>query len=175
ESNKLESLFPYLIAVGNLFSVVSIFESYLLLLSGKLQEHTSVAISSSKGQGVARLFNYLRSLDIVAGKLPLYEQIQAAIKIRNCLAHASGMLPWSRDEKELRRLTVSGTYLTKEHRDMRHAQGGVYDEVVVSESPLGDRLQVTNEYSHIVAYYTRKYLIDLCGTASQKCGQAQSK
>ena len=60
ESEKLTRVFPYLIAVGNLFSVVSLFESYLLLLGGKLQDHSGIPLGSVKGQGVTRLFNYFK-------------------------------------------------------------------------------------------------------------------
>lgn len=174
ESHKLNRVFPYLIAVGNLFSVVSLFESYLLLLGGKLQEYRGVPLSSTKGQGVTKLFNYLRTLAVHPEEVPLYEQVQAAIKVRNCLSHASGMLAWSRDETELRRLQAGGTYLSKEHRDMRAAQGGTYDEILVTESPLGDRLQVKNEYSFVVATYLREYSIALCGIANEKLVGGQS-
>ena len=103
ESEKLTRVFPYLIAAGNLFSVVSLFESYLLLLGGNLQNHSGIPLDSVKGQGATRLFNYFKKIiKLPPDAVPLYEQVQAAVKIRNCLAHASGMLAWSRERGALK-------------------------------------------------------------------------
>ena len=173
ESKNLTRVFPYLIAVGNLFSVASLFETYLLLLGGKLQDHSGIPLESVKGQGITKLFNYFKSHGVFPNSVPLYEQVQAAIRIRNCLAHASGMLAWSRDDKELRRLQSSGAYLSPEHRDMRKSRGKAFDEILIMKSALGERLQVSNEYSFVVTSYLREYFIALCSVADEKLGALQ--
>jgi hypothetical protein len=61
ESAKLGSTFPYLIAIGNLFSATSLFETYLLLLVELLQETTTITIDKTKGQGFPRACTYLRT------------------------------------------------------------------------------------------------------------------
>jgi len=173
ESRNLTKVFPYLIAVGNLFSVASLFETYLLLLGSKLQDHSGLPLESVKGQGVAKLFAYFKELGIPPNSVPLYEQVQAAIRIRNCLAHASGMLAWSRDNKELRRLQASGAYLSREHRDMRIARGGAFDEVRITKSSVGDRLHISNGYSFTVASYLQQYFVALCGLGNERFATLQ--
>ncbi|MGP0203767.1 MULTISPECIES: hypothetical protein [unclassified Pseudomonas] len=165
ESHKLDHTFPYLIAVGNLFSAVSLFESYLLLLAGELQPHVNVQLQDVKGQGVNRLFKFFRLVGMSLDQVPLYEQVQAAIKIRNCLTHASGMLAWSRENDDLRKIQSTGAYLSPEHRKMRLDRGRQFDEILVGESELGDRLAVDNLYCHVLCSYLHTYFSALCETA----------
>ena len=162
ESHKLDHTFPYLIAVGNLFCVVSLFESYLLLLAGELQAHVTVQLRDVKGQGVSRLFKFFRSVGVSPERIRLYEQVQAAIKIRNCLTHASGMLDWSRENDDLRNIQSTGAYLSPEHRKMRLDKGREFDEVLLGESALGDRLIVDNQYCHVLCSYLHTYFSALC-------------
>lgn len=166
ESHKLDHTFPYLIAAGNLFSVVSLFESYLLLLAGELQPHTTVQLKNVKGQGVSRLFKFFRSAGVIPERVLLHEQVQAAIKIRNCLTHASGMLAWSRENDDLRKIQRTSAYLSPEHRKMRLDKGREFDEVLVGESPLGDRIIVDNQYCHVLCSYLSTYFSELCEVAS---------
>lgn len=165
ESHKLDHTFPYLIAVGNLFTAVSLFESYLLLLAGKLQPHATVQLCDVKGQGVSRLFKFFRLVGMSPERMPLHEQVQAAIKIRNCLTHANGMLAWSRENNDLRKIQFTGTYLSPEHRKMRLDQGREFDEVLLGESALGDRLIVDNQYCHVLCSYLYTYFSALCEDA----------
>lgn len=165
ESHKLDHTFPYLIAVGNLFSALSLFESYLLLLAGELQTQTSVQIKDCKGQGVSRLFAYFRQIGVIPEGVRLHEQVQASIKIRNCLMHASGMLDWSRENDDLRRIQSVGFYLSAEHRKMRNDKGGEFNELRVVSSALGDRLAVDNQYCHVLCSYLNSYFSDLCEAA----------
>ncbi|SEJ39023.1 hypothetical protein SAMN05216201_1082 [Pseudomonas linyingensis] len=165
ESHKLDHTFPYLIAVGNLFGAVSLFESYLLLLAGEIQPHVAVQLRDVKGQGVSRLFRFFRLVGMSPEQVFLHEQVQAAIKIRNCLTHASGMLAWSRESCDLRRIQSAGAYLSPEHRRMRLDRGSRFDEVLVGESAFGDRLVVDNRYSHVLCSYLHTYYSALCEAA----------
>lgn len=170
QSEKLTGVFPQFIAVGNLFSVVSLFEFYLLQLGDKLQSSCGIQLESVKGQGVTKLFEYFKKINLSPHKVPLYDQVQAALKIRNCLMHSSGMLAWDRYEKDLRRTLSSRTYLSLEDRNRRKAKGEISNEVLIKESAVGDRLQVENMYSFIVSAYLRDYFFDLCGIAIEKFG-----
>jgi len=173
ESHKLDHKFPYLIAVGNLFSAVSLFESYLLLLAGELQPHVTIQLRDVKGLGVSRLFKFFRLVGIFPEQLPLHEQVQAAIKIRNCLTHASGMLAWSRENDDLRNIQSSGAYLSPEHRKMRRDQGGQFHEVFIGESALGDRLAIENLYCHVLCSYLHTYYSALCEAAKVLSGSPE--
>lgn len=172
EFYRLENTFPYLIAMGNLFSVFSMFETYLMLLVGKVQERTSVSISGVSGNGVNRVFGYLRRLGIRPEESPIFEQISAAIKIRNCMHHANGMLDWSRDADELVRIQKAAIYLTREDRATRKEAGGEFDEVKIVNSVFGRRLAVKNDYCHLLTAYLRWYFIGLCSAAAEKLTEA---
>lgn len=170
EFKKLTGVFPHFIAVGNLFSVVSLFEFYLLQLGDKLQNSCGIKLESVKGQGVTKLFEYFKKINLLPHEVPLYDQVQAALKIRNCLMHSSGMLAWDRHEDDLRRTLSSRTYLSSEDRNRRKSIGKISNEVFINESTVGDRLQVDNMYSFIVSCYLRDYFLNLCESAIKKFG-----
>ncbi len=157
ESHKLGKVFPYLMAVGNLFAVMSAFEIYLLLLHGTIKSHLSIDENTVKGQGVTRIFNYLKASGVKVGSVALFAQINAALQIRNCLLHAGGVLSSSREERELRRLEVSRLYLSPEDRRSKAPK-----ILALFHTPLGDRLQITNDYSFLVVSYARDYFLNLC-------------
>ena len=163
ESHNLDHVFPYLIAVGNLFALLSLFESYVLALCSELEPRTPVELSSVNGMGISRLFKFLRRAGAKAEDLPLHQQIQAAISIRNCLIHASGVLSWSRDNNGLRDLQRTINYLSSEHQAVRTAQGGEY--VYLQPSPLGDRLMIRSDYCHLLCFYLKSYFVSLCENA----------
>jgi hypothetical protein len=162
ESKKLKHVFPFLLATGNLFSVTSLFETYLLRLAKEVEKITSNTLSSVKGQGVQRLFNFFKACGIKPDSISLWPQIDAAIKIRNCLTHASGLLEWSRDNKELRRIVNSGTFLSKDNREKYKKVIGDLDQVTIYVSGFGDRIQISNNYSWISYAYYRDFFIELC-------------
>ncbi|MCG7851884.1 MAG: hypothetical protein MIO92_05125 [Methanosarcinaceae archaeon] len=166
QSRKLNNTFPYMIAVGNLFTVLSLFESYLLLLAINLQSHTGRKVSDEKGQGISRLFNYLKALEFMPSNIPLYQQVQGAIMVRNCFIHASGILSWSRDESKLKKLQESGQYLSPDDRKRRIKSNSPFDELSITTTALGDRMAASNEYAWMVSNYIRDYFSMLCGNVA---------
>jgi len=166
ESNKLNKVFPYLIAVGNLFSIMSLFETYLLQLSIEIEKGTGVRVATVSGKGINRIFNFLKSVGVEIENIDLFHQVVAAVKIRNCLSHASGILSWSKEEKELKRIQKDGLYLSKHHREMRKSKDGEFDEVRVVVAGFGERLQVENMYAFLLASYLRDFFIGSCQAAS---------
>jgi hypothetical protein len=165
ESLKLDHVFPYLVAIGNLFALLSLFESYMLALCVELQSRTAVELNSIGGTGIRRLLKFLRKVGIAPDDLYLHQQVQVAIKIRNCLIHASGVLSWSHDNDDLRELQRTGAYLSPEHQSVRTKQGGEY--VYLQPSALGDRLMVRNEYCHVLCSCLRTYFVALCDKADR--------
>jgi hypothetical protein len=103
EHHKLENVFPYLMATGNLFSSISIFETYCLMLCKVVERNGGLSLSECSGAGLARLFKFCSYAGIDLERAVFRQQVNVAIKIRNCLFHANGLLSWSRDETELRR------------------------------------------------------------------------
>lgn len=162
ESKKLKQVFPFLLATGNLLSVTSLFEIYLLRLSKELEKITGNDLHSVRGQGVQRVFNFLKACRIKHDSISLWPQIDAAIKIRNCLSHASGLLEWSHDDNELRRIVKSGTFLSKDTRKRQQEVPDGLDEVIIYTSDFGDRIQISNNYSFLSCSYYRDFFIELC-------------
>jgi hypothetical protein len=163
QSIRLTNTFPYMIAIGNLFTVLSLFETYLYLLAMNLQLFTEIKVSDVKGSGINRLFDYLKLLGLGPSSIPLHQQVQAAITVRNCFIHSSGILAWSRDETKLKNLQKSGQYLSPDHRKNRIENNRSFDELlVITTSNLGDRLEVSNEYTWLVSNYVRDYFSVLC-------------
>jgi hypothetical protein len=164
ESEKLESCFPYLIAVGNLFSATSLFETYLMLIARILDAHFS-SLSLCRRQGVSRIREFFSRIGLRESNLTTYQVTKNAITIRNCLFHCSGVLSWSRDSESLRILVRDGKYLSVDDRARRLELGGVFDEVQIVDSFLGERIQVDNSYSHLVCAYFRDHLLQLADAA----------
>lgn len=156
EEHKLASVFPFLIAVGNLYSVVSLFEVYLLLLQTLVNNGSAIPQDCQKKQGAARALCLLKSIGVAFESSTLNQPIQAAFKIRNCLVHAGGLLSQSRDEKELRRIVAQRTFLTDMHKSANA------NEVSIAQSTLGERLRITNAYSFLLVSYVRDFYLDIC-------------
>lgn len=163
ESNKLNGIFPDLIAVGNLFNALSLFESYLLTLSIEIEENSDKKLKDVKGSGINKLFNFLKMAGIDIEQSPLFHQVEAAIKIRNCFSHACGTLSWSKERKELKRIQKSGVFLSKEHRNTNAQKGDKILRIVKSNA--GEKLELDNMYSFLLASYLRCFFIDVCDKA----------
>jgi hypothetical protein len=166
ENRKLTGVFPYLIAAGNLFSSIALFETYCLILCDEAEKRTGRLVSSTRGSGLNRLFTYMKDVGIDRSGAELREQIDAAIKIRNCVFHASGLLAWSREEVQLRAIVKKQSYLSPFHRKRRAASQDWREEVVIVSGPLGEQLQVANGYNHLLAYYLKTHFVDLCNRAA---------
>jgi len=169
ESHRLYAVFPTLMATSNVFVVISLFEFYLLRLVMICRETTSVSPHNAAGQGVQQLLSYLRHLQVNTAEAEYWPQISAALKIRHCLMHASGLLLHSREEPELRRIVHSRTYLSQDHR--RSVPEDERDVSIVT-TPLGERLKVQNQYAWILATYVRDYLSALGRAAGVGLGRA---
>jgi hypothetical protein len=163
ESHNLDHVFSYLIATGNLYALLSLFESYLLALCVGLQSGTTVQLNNIPGNGVNRLFHFLEKLGVPTKDSPLYPQVQAAIRIRNCLIHASGVLSLSNANRYLREIQLTGVYLATEHQHLRTDENRKY--VCLQASPLGDRIMIGNDYCFLLCFYLRDYFVALCERA----------
>ena len=165
ESNKLNSIFPYLIAVGNLFNVLSVFESYLLLLSIEVEKHSSVKLKNIRGNGIKKMFNFFRQVELDIENISHFEQVNASIKIRNCFMHACGVLDWSKEDKELERIQKSLKHLSKEHRNDQLQKKDTDKILRIVNSPLGKKLELDNTYPFLLTNYLRCFFIEICQKA----------
>jgi hypothetical protein len=136
------------------------FERYVLQLAMEVEKVVKIPVDQTVGKGIARWLAYLRRAGVVnTSCVPLWPQVDAAFKIRNCLMHAQGFLRLSKKgDAEIRRIVKSGTFLEPQHRKKRQRP---FEEIKIVKSRIGDRLEITNEYSYLVAVYLRDYFGNL--------------
>ena len=162
EKDKIDNVFPYLIAVGNFVSLVSLFETYCLRLSAETHAIEGTPLPRRLPSGLTGLFELMSARGVNPAALSLHEQVLAAIEIRNCLMHASGLLNWSRGEQRLRAICAQGTHLAPEHRENWRTSEYLRELLIIAPTPLGDRVMINNYYAHLVSGYFRDYVCDLC-------------
>lgn len=162
ESEKLNYTFPKLIATGNLFSLLSLFESYIYRLAFLIHDkkNKNTDIKKYLGKGVSNLLNYIEKYVPQTKKINLYSQIEASIKIRNCLVHAHGFIDWLKDERsreELQRIILSKQYLTDTHK-----KSSTRSSVNILDCSVGKQVQINNDYVFTLSTYARNFLLELC-------------
>ncbi len=167
EKHKLESLFPFLMAQANLFAATSIFEAYVLLLGSEIEKAANVELGTRDGRSVRQLLRSLNAIAISYSELPFWEQVDTALKLRNCLVHASGVISWSRQDAELRSVVSSGAFLTSDHRERQIRHHGKLVDVAIVPSRFGDRIVISNDYAYIATVYYRDYFLALCSLAAR--------
>jgi hypothetical protein len=117
EQLKLKRIFPALVSQGSLFVVCSLFEAYVLQLATEAGRFVKHRLDERAGKGITRWLTYLRRVGVDT-HLSLWPQVDAALKIRNCLMHAQGALRLSKDATEIQRIVKSRTFLDLRHRKL---------------------------------------------------------
>lgn len=161
EGHKLEVQFPRLMATANLFVCLGLFETYCLRLGKLVEKKSQRLIGEAKGQGISKIFNFFKLIGADPRKFDTHQQIESALKIRNCLYHADGLLAWSREEEEIRKIVSNHSFLSVDHRVRFKARERKISEVVILTDDLGDRIAITNSYAHIVVFYLRDFFLEL--------------
>ncbi len=172
ESHKLFGLFPNLMAVGNLFVSLAMFEAHCLRLARLIEQRSSHSVASGRRRGVSKIFEFFSISNIQHFTLPNARQVEAALSIRNCLIHAEGLLSWDKNEESLRRIIGKGTYLSPFHLERRKKLGRAINEVVIVTDDLGDRIKIDNDYPFVVTTYGQSYLMAAAQMAHRIYGTA---
>jgi len=167
EERKLHGVFPTVMANGNLFTCLSVFETYCLMLCKSIERRSNKLLSDCKGSGISKFFRFLSKVPIDLDQLAFRAEVRSAIMIRNCLFHASGMLEWSRDSEELRKIVAARAYLSEYTR--ARISGREFTDVEIVNGHLGEQLQVTNHYAHVVANYLKFHFTDMCKRTQLAC------
>jgi hypothetical protein len=169
ESNLLMRAFPYLMAISNLFSAVSLFEVYCLMLAKEIETWTRIDFSKTPASGRSKIFRYFSTVGVPFKSICLHEQINAAFSFRNCLAHLSGALEWYKGASEIRNIIAEGRYRSREHRERTATLAEPTNYAWIQAGHLGDQLVITNDYSWLVTVYFRDYFADICELAHNVC------
>jgi hypothetical protein len=147
-----------------------LFEFYVLRLASIAEPRSHIELNKA---GIRDLLKYLKQAGLVdydilqtiglvrKQGLRLWEQVDAAIEIRNSLIYASGVLSYFNNTSKIRDIVKRGTFLSaKDQARCTSEQSGEYIKIVPSE--LGDRLQVTNQYPYVLCFYLREYFEAMC-------------
>ena len=173
ESFKIDKVFPYLINVSNLFTIISVLEHNLLKLAKIVEKiDNSIMLEKISGSGINKLFKYFRQLNINLETIDKFTQIQASIKIRNSFFHASGILIWSKDNIELLNIIKNKTYYTKGFGDSFDNDDAEKWNIKIKESDLGEYLELTHYYTFSLTGYVRDFLKELCHILGDKYEQS---
>jgi hypothetical protein len=176
ESRKLRSTFPFLISQGNLLTATTLLEIYILLLAKTVEGVAPRKLADVRGQGVNRLLEFFETLGVAPRNIPHWEQVSAALSIRNCAVHAGGALSYSREGSQLRNIVRNHRFLTPEIRELRREHGLDKDDVTLIRHPvLGERVVITNEYAHWIASLLRDYFLDLCSATATRLAEASGE
>jgi hypothetical protein len=167
ESRKLQSTFPYIIAVSNLYSVTSLLESYLLLLICEIESGTLTKLIEIKGNGISRYFNFFEKNGINLNDIKYYKQVRASLKIRNAFIHANGILKYLKESVEIRRIYSQHEFLENDHYKRKVENKSRIDEVEIIQTAHGEKLQISMLYAHTLAFYYREFLSSLIDKMQQ--------
>jgi len=160
EDHKLIRRFPRYIAASNLFLATSLFEHYLFALCREIEGLGDRKLADQKGNGCARFFNFLKQTDFKPQSMALYEQVDAALTLRNALLHANGDLRLSRERPKIEAIVKRKLFISADTRTL----GGVMDDdgtEEVSLSPGRNAISITNHYSYRAAAYYKEFLLEI--------------
>lgn len=169
ESQKLDSTFPFLIAQGNFLNATAMFEIYVLLLVKSVETESLRQLKDIKGQGVTRALNFLKANSVLYANMQNWEQVSIAITFRNCIVHASGSLAYFRNGSQIKNIVENKRFLSPDILKWRQELGSDVNEVFLGIHPiLGERLVITNSYSHWITFVLRGFFSGLCLNVLEK-------
>lgn len=168
EFTKVMLTFPRHMAVGNFFAAVSLYEAYCLALAYEIEKLTGKPLEGLRGQGITKLFKYFSVAKIQWQAALDAEQVNAILKIRNCLSHANGILKWSRDSISVSQAVTSRSFLPKEVRKGLSQSDEAFQRVKIVEGAMGKQVLITNGYAHIATEYLRNHFVDLCHRTEER-------
>jgi hypothetical protein len=153
-------VFPRLLANSNLLLAVSLLEFQTFRLTRIVVRRSA---APARLRGIDTLFSVLRQRGIIPESVDLWPQVQAAIKIRNVITHASGLIDLSSEATEIERIVLSQTYLTT--RSRQAVSDDAAPLMVIERSQAGNALRITNTFVWAAVAYCRDFFIGLCMAA----------
>lgn len=121
EFGKILNDFPQYMGASAFIFVVSAFEYHLLLVCKDFGKHFGEDLDSFRGsdRGPKKLISFALKFQ---GTLayPELEQVKAAIELRNCLAHANGVMDFVRNPKRVEDIINLQLYYPRNRRGKGH-------------------------------------------------------
>jgi hypothetical protein len=102
-------------------------------------------------------------MDINIDSINNWQQVDIAIKIRNCIAHSSGLLDFMNNKEEIKSIVKNGLYLPKKILSSKNGREAHSTYLAIERAnPLGDKLIIGNEYAWHACVFLSEFFHDLC-------------
>jgi len=164
EFGKLHFDFPEYMASSCLVMVISKFEFHLLQISHDHELSAGVPLSSFKSRergGAGKLLSYLAKVAPDHPPSPLVAQMKVSLRLRNCVAHANGVLAFAKDAEKIREIVSTRAYYPA-RRNPTEAESDFEFDPSIRTGSLGDWLRVPMLYSHWLCSAAKETLTSLC-------------
>ncbi len=162
EFSKLDFEFPIFMGTSSLIQVISLFEFRLFQLCKDFAKASSDDLNAFRGKnrGASRLLDYIVSMNRLQSRVEGIEQINCAIEMRNCLAHANGFLGHAKNDNQIRKIIISELYFPSAKRGMKPDPEFDIKPRLISVGS-DDFLYCPVLYSHFLSSLARKCLLEL--------------
>lgn len=154
EFPKIDIKFPNYLGTSSLFLATSIYESFLYDICQEIEHRTG---EQGYAGGITRMMQFLKAQGMNPTANQYYEQVDAAVALRNCLFHADGRLALSREATKIRHIAAKRTFIDKERR--KKVYDGDHEEVRID--PHSDRVRVNNYFAFRACGYYKRFLLGL--------------
>ena len=161
EDDKLHRHFPRYIATSNLFLATSLFEHYLLSICRKAEKSCEQKIADQRGNGCERFFRFLKEIGFETYDAYLYNQVDAALTIRNAMLHANGDLRLSRERRKVENICNKELFIEPSRRKIGNGMADEWGKEEISISSDLNYVNINNFYSYRATAYYRDYLLDV--------------
>lgn len=162
ERFKLFEAFPLYQARSNLLVAAAAFEHFLFDIAIQMETVVGPKLSDFKGNGYSRILKFMKSRGLHAHTIPLYEQVDALVTVRNCLIHVDGRLRFSRESEKIRQIISKSLYLDPSRRiGVTKDENGWLDIEVIE----GDQIRINNSFAFRSCAHFRDFLLRLAQLA----------
>lgn len=160
---RIECTYPYMLATGNFYAVLSLLETFLLMLAKEASVLFDKDYKGVSGVGVEKIYNHLRGAGIDLNKAENYQAISSAFNFRNCLIHCGGVLELSKEKDKIKRIICQRQHLSGVAREnAKMEDSSVRGIAFVGHSAFGERLLINNDYAYLVSIYASSYFASVC-------------
>ncbi len=163
---RIEHTYPYMLATGNFYAVLSLLETFLLMLVKETSVLFDQDYREATGVGLEKIYSHLRGVGVDLNKAENYQAVSSAFTFRNCLIHCGGVLELSRDGQKIKRILSQRQHLSGVARENAKKESHRVNSIAfVGQGNFGERLLINNDYAHLVSSYASAYFSSVSSLA----------
>lgn len=149
-----------------MIQVASLFKSMLLVACRDVERISGVDLNGFRGgdRGTRRLAAFILNHLPHGATLLNLDLLEKALDLRNCLAHANGLLTFARNGAHLRIVVEKQLYLPKQRRSFTRDPNTDYTVKIVA-TDTGERIVVPTYYSFWLCATAGDLLLGCCAEA----------